>query len=82
MWKKFATYLRSMEFKLLVPMAIMLAMAPFYPHSHLMEKLGMLAQGTLHRPIDIFDLFMHSAGLILVLAKTVVYFMDRKISQG
>jgi hypothetical protein len=32
----------------------------------LVEKLRMLFQGTLSRPIDIFDLFYHLAPLVLL----------------
>ncbi|MDH5631778.1 MAG: RND transporter [Gammaproteobacteria bacterium] len=47
--------------------AILLGLAPFQPEPHLWEKLKMLAAGTLSRPIDIFDLFMHGAGPVLLL---------------
>jgi len=33
------------------------------------EKLRMLVYGELHRPLDIFDLLLHSAPLLLVLGK-------------
>ena len=46
--------------------AIFMALAPFAPEPHLWEKLKMLAAGELVRPIDIFDLVMHSAPLALL----------------
>jgi hypothetical protein len=48
----------------LVPLgvaALLLGLAPFVPEPHLSEKLRMLAQGSLSRPIDVFDLLMHAA---------------------
>ena len=51
--------------------AIMLALAPFQPEPHLWEKLKMLAAGELARPIDIFDLFLHGAPLLVLLLKLV-----------
>ncbi len=33
--------------------------APFVPEPHLVEKARMLAEGTLTRPLDIFDVFWH-----------------------
>jgi hypothetical protein len=51
--------------------AVLLALAPFVPEPHLWEKLKMLMAGTLHRPIDIFDLFMHGTPLILLLIKLI-----------
>jgi hypothetical protein len=56
----------------LIPLAIvaiMLALAPFQPEPHLWEKMKMLAAGELQRPIDIFDLFLHGAPLLLLLLK-------------
>jgi len=56
----------------LVPLlliAILLALAPVRPEPHLWEKLKMLAEGTLSRPIDIFDLFLHGTPLLLLLIK-------------
>jgi hypothetical protein len=47
-----------------------LGLAPFNP-PHIVEKLQMLSQGTLHRPIDIFDLLMHASPFILAIMKAV-----------
>lgn len=58
----------------LVPLAIvavLLGLAPFVPEPHLWEKLKMLAAGTLSRPIDIFDLVLHGAPLVLLGVKLV-----------
>jgi hypothetical protein len=41
-------------------------LAPFSPEPHLIEKLRSLAQGTLRRPIDLFDLFLHAAAPVLL----------------
>ena len=46
--------------------ALLLGLAPFHPQPHLAEKVGMLWQGTLSRPIDIFDLFFHGKTALLV----------------
>jgi hypothetical protein len=50
----------------LVAIALWLAVAPVVPEPHLVEKLRMLTQGTLIRPIDIFDLLLHSVPLALL----------------
>jgi len=42
---------------------------PFYPMPHFLEKLIMLKNGTLKKPIDIFDLFYHSVPTILLIVK-------------
>jgi hypothetical protein len=49
--------------------AIFLSLAPFTPQPHLLEKLIMLSGGKLTSPLDIFDLFWHSFGLILLVLK-------------
>jgi hypothetical protein len=51
--------------------AILLALAPLVPEPHLWQKLKMLFAGTLQRPIDIFDLFMHGTPLIVLLIKVI-----------
>jgi len=56
----------------LVLAAVFMALLPFRPQPHLWEKLGMLVNGQLVRAMDIFDLFGHSALLILVLVKVIL----------
>ena len=41
-------------------------LAPFHPMPHVLEKIIMLKNGQLHRPIDIFDLLFHLAPLLLL----------------
>ncbi len=53
---------------LLVTLAVMFAIVPL-GKPHLWGKLGMLIDGTLSRPIDIFDLFMHGAPMVLLLIR-------------
>ena len=61
----------------LVAAAVLLGLAPFQPEPHLVEKVRMLFQGTLSRPIDIFDLCMHGTPAVLLLVKLV-----RKVTGG
>ena len=44
----------------LVAIAVYLAGAPFVPEPHLVEKWRMLTEGTLSKPIDIFDFVLHN----------------------
>lgn len=55
----------------LVVAALLLGLAPFVPEPHLWEKLRMLTQGTLSRPIDIFDLVLHGTPALLLGVKLV-----------
>ncbi|WP_397408435.1 hypothetical protein [Polaromonas sp.] len=53
----------------LVMLALWMAVAPITPEPHLIEKLRMLGQGTLSRPLDIFDLFIHAMPLALLVLR-------------
>jgi len=59
------------EYKFLVPVALLLGFAPFYPQPHIVEKIGMLISGTLQKPLDIFDLFWHSWPFLLIACRAV-----------
>ena len=65
-------WLISIPYMLLVPLALFMALAPFTPEPHLWEKLNMLFAGTLVRPIDIFDMVLHGAPLVILLMKLSV----------
>jgi hypothetical protein len=62
-------WLNKLPMAVLLPVAIVLALAPFTPEPHLWEKLKLLSAGELTRPIDIFDLFLHGTPLLLVVLK-------------
>lgn len=51
---------------LLVALAIYLAGAPFVPEPHLVEKWRMLLQGSLSKPIDIFDFLLHTVPMVVL----------------
>jgi len=55
----------------LVIAAILMALAPFSPEPHLLEKSRMLIHGELVRPIDIFDLFWHSFLLLILVIRLI-----------
>ena len=59
----------KIPYSILIAAAIFMALAPFKPMPHLLEKLIMLKNGALNRPIYIFDLFYHLAPSILLLLK-------------
>ena len=64
-------WLDRLSLSLLLPAALLLALAPFAPEPHLWEKLKMLFAGTLTRPIDIFDLVLHGGPLVLLVLKLI-----------
>ena len=51
---------------LLILLAAWMAVAPINPEPHLVEKVRMLSQGTLTRPVDIFDLLYHLAPMAIL----------------
>lgn len=62
-------FIDTIPYQLLIPVSIFMLLAPFHPMPHLIEKLIMLKEGTLSRPLDIFDLFFHLAPSVLLVAK-------------
>jgi hypothetical protein len=70
-------FIDNFPFSTLIIMTVMLAVLPYpmqeMPHS--LEKIQMLFTGQLTKPLDIFDLVMHT-GLILVLViKSYRYYL-------
>jgi len=59
-------FLDKIPYTILILVAVFMLLAPFKPMPHVVEKLLMLKNGTLHRPIDIFDLFYHLTPLVLL----------------
>ncbi len=71
-------WLDKVSFPILIVASLTLGLAPFMPEfkPHLLEKLNMLFDGTLKKPIDIFDLFMHGTPWVLLGLKTVRHFIS------
>ena len=63
--------------KALLVVAVFVALAPIKPEPHLFEKLRMLYYGELTRPIDIFDLFMHSLPMVLLAIRLIRIKMNK-----
>ncbi len=60
-----------LDYRILIPLVLLLGFAPFYPQPHIVEKVRMLMAGTLKRPIDIFDLFWHAWPFVLLAVRIV-----------
>jgi len=65
------TFLDYFPYSILIPVAILMLLLPFHPMPHALEKLLMLKNGTLNKPIDIFDLFFHTVPMILLIVKAI-----------
>lgn len=64
-------FIDRLPFSLLLVMTVFMLAAPFVPEPHLVEKMRMLADGRLTRPLDILDVFWHLAPAILLTLKIV-----------
>lgn len=63
------TWLDRIPLHILVIVALLLGLSPFFPEPHLWEKLKMLAAGELVRALDIFDMLMHGTPVVLLLIR-------------
>ena len=61
----------------IIILCITLWLAPFTP-PHVVEKLVMLANGNLVRPIDWFDLVLHGAPWLFLLLKIAAISMKQR----
>ena len=64
-------FLDIIPYPVLIIAALLLLLAPFKPMPHVVEKLIMLKEGTLTKPIDIFDLLFHLLPAILLVFKLI-----------
>jgi len=65
------SWLDKIDTKTLAIIAFIMLILPVRPMPHIVEKLIMLKEGVLKRPIDIFDLFYHLFPTILLIIKLV-----------
>ncbi len=64
-------FLDRIPYSILIVVTVLMLLAPFRPMPHVVEKLVMLKNGTLHKPMDIFDLFYHLLPLIILIIKFI-----------
>lgn len=62
-------WLDELPLGLVVLAALLLGLAPFQPEPHVWEKLKLLMDGTLTRPLDIFDLLLHGSPFLILVLK-------------
>lgn len=63
--------LDNISLTMVLAIAVLLGFAPFFPEPHIVEKVRMLFQGQLKRPLDIFDLFWHTWPFVLLVLKLI-----------
>ena len=65
------SWIDKLPLTMVIILAVVLSLAPFFPEPHLLKKLKMLVAGTLKRPLDIFDLLLHISPLVLLIIKLI-----------
>ena len=70
-------FLSAIPYVVLIPLAVLMALAPFGSTPHLIEKSRMLFAGTLQRPLDWFDLVLHALPLALLAARVIFQLASR-----
>lgn len=65
--QKLRHLISKIPLSLIVIACLTIGLAPFFPVPHVWEKLTLLAQGALSRPIDIFDLLLHGTPWVLLI---------------
>ena len=61
--------LDKIPYTVIIILAAWMGLAPFRPMPHALEKFNMLINGSLYRPIDIFDLLFHLAPTLILILK-------------
>ena len=61
-----------------IVLSLFLGLAPFFPEPHLAEKVKMLMSGELIKPLDMFDLLLHSTPWLLLMVKLSLIFKTRQ----
>lgn len=68
---QYLSWLDNISYPMLIFAAILMGLAPFVPMPHLWEKILMLKNGDLKKPIDIFDLFWHLVPVFIIILKVI-----------
>ena len=74
--------LDKISYKIIIPLAILMLLAPFRPRPHALEKMNMLLNGTLNKPVDIFDLFFHLLPTFVLLLKVIRSIRSNRVEKN
>jgi len=64
-------WLDDISYVFLIAAALLMAMMPFQPEPHLVQKYALWLAGNLQKPTDIFDVIWHLLPTLLLLLKFV-----------
>ncbi|MEC7214961.1 MAG: RND transporter [SAR324 cluster bacterium] len=77
MFTEFAEFLDKLPWSILIILYLTLGLAPLFP-PHLFEKIKMLLEGQLVRPIDWFDLVIHATPWVFLIIKLLMTVIPRR----
>ena len=77
MFIAFSEFLDKLPWSILIILCLTLGLASFF-HPHLFEKIKMLLEGQLVRPIDSFDLVMHATPWVFLIIKLLMTVIPRR----
>ncbi len=64
-------FIDKLPYSMLAVMTVLMLGAPFLPEPHLVEKMRMLMDGALTKPLDMFDVVWHLLPATLLIVKFV-----------
>ena len=79
MFTAFAEFLDKLPWSFLIFLCLTLGLAPFFP-PHLFEKIKMLLERQLVRPIDWFELVMHATPWVFLVLKLLMTAIPRRLA--
>ena len=65
-------FIVSIPYIFLIGAAILMALMPFQPEPHLVQKFDMLMAGNLTKPLDMFDVVWHLLPVGLLITKFII----------
>ena len=74
-------FIHQLPFSMLIVATVLMLGAPFVPEPHLVEKARMALNGTLTRPLDLFDVLWHLLPAALLVWKTVLWQRERAVAK-
>ena len=70
--------IHEIPFPILIIATVLMLGAPFVPEPHLVEKARLAMQGTLTRPLDLFDVIWHLLPAALLTWKASLWLREHK----
>lgn len=63
------SWLDKIPLPMILIACVTLGLAPFMPEPHIWEKLTLLVNGKLNKPVDLFDFIMHGIPWVFLVLK-------------